>query len=119
MGYFIHDVSNEQGAFSVVPGTHKSASESPYENDPDTETGTIGLQVKAGDGVFFTEALRHGGLTNHSDQVRKTLHVGYGPNWMLSQNISTMDEPQYIVASTRARLSEGRRNFFRSWPENP
>ncbi len=119
MVYFIHDVSNEQGAFSVVPGTHKSAIESPYENDPDTEPGTIGLEVKAGDGVFFTEALRHGGLTNHSDQVRKTLHVGYGPNWMLSQNISTMDEPQYIVASTRARLSEGRRNFFRSWPENP
>ena len=119
MVYFIHDVSNEQGAFSVVPSTHKSNISPPYEPDPDNEPGTIGLEVKAGDGIFFTEALRHGGLTNRSDQVRKTLHVGYGPNWMPSQNIATMDEPQYLTDETRARLSEERRNFFRSWPENP
>ena len=81
--------------------------------------GMIGLEVKAGDGIFFTEALTHGGLTNHSDQVRKTLHVGYGPNWMLSQNAVTADEPHYLTEETRSRLTEERRDLLRSWPEHP
>ena len=118
MVYFTQDVSNEQGAFSVVPGTHKSNMAPPYDNNPDTEAGMIGLGVKAGDAIFFTEALRHGGLTNQSDQVRKTLHVGYGPNWMISQNIATMDELQHVTAKTKARLSSERRNLFRPYPES-
>ena len=117
MVYFVQDVNDEQGAFSVVPGTHKGNLPSPYGNNPDEEPGMIGLQVKAGDAIFFTEHLRHGGLTNRSDQVRKTIHVGYGPHWMLSQNISTMDGPQHITESTLARYSEAQRDYFRTWPE--
>lgn len=117
MIYFIHDVTNEQGAFCVVPGTHNGALPCPYENDPDIEPGMIGLEVKAGDGIFFTEHLRHGGLTNRSDQVRKTIHVGYGPYWMMSQNTSTMDEPQHITSETFARYTREQRSLFRPWPE--
>lgn len=87
MIYFLHDVTCEQGAFCVVPGTHKSNYPSPYTVGPDEEPGMIGLEVEAGDAILFTENLRHGGLTNRSSQVRKTLHVGYGPVWMMSQNI--------------------------------
>ena len=76
----------------------------------------VGLEVKAGDA--FTEHLRHGGFTNRSDTVRKTLHVGYGPHWMMSQNIATMDEPQHITEETAARFDEEQRNLFRAWP-NP
>lgn len=119
MVYFIHDVTDDQGAFSVVPGSHKSCFPNPYQTNSDTMPGMIGLEVKAGDGIFFTEALTHGGLTNNSDQVRKTLHVGYGPNWMLSQNAVTADEPQYLTEATRARLTEERRDLLRSWPEHP
>ena len=117
MVYFIHDVTNEQGAFCVVPGTHKSNVPCPYDNDPDIEPGMIGLEVKAGDAIFFTEHLRHGGLTNRSDQVRKTIHVGYGPYWMMSQNIATMDEPQYITSETLERYTKDQRNLFRAWTE--
>ena len=63
-------------------------------------------------------ALRHGGRTNRSDRVRKTIHVGYGPYWMQSQNMATMDEPPYITEATRARWSEEQRQLFRSWPEH-
>ncbi len=118
MVYFLHDVSNEQGAFCVVPGTHKANFQCPYDNDPDVEPGVVGLEVKAGDAVFFTESLRHGGLTNRSTQVRKTLHVGYGPHFMMSQNIATMDELPYITDGTKARLSEDQYNFFRPYPKN-
>jgi Phytanoyl-CoA dioxygenase (PhyH) len=112
MIYFVHDVTLEQGAFCVVPGTHKSNYPSPYRVGPDEEPGMVGLEVEAGDAILFTENLRHGGLTNRSEQVRKTLHVGYGPVWMMSQNIATMDEPQYITESTLARYDAAQRSLF-------
>ena len=76
----------------------------------------IGLAVKAGYTILFTENLRHGGLTNRSDKIRKTLHIGYGPFWMKSQNIGTMDEEPYILAQTFARFSEEQSLLFRAWP---
>lgn len=112
MIYFVQDVSNEQGAFCVVPGTHKSNYPSPYRCGPDEEPGMVGLPVKSGDAILFTENLRHGGLTNHSEQVRKTLHVGYGPVWMMSQNMATMDEPQNITEETLARYDAAQRSLF-------
>ncbi len=116
MVYFVRDCNDEQGAFCVVPGTHKSNLPCPYGNNPDEEPGMIGLQVQAGDAILFTEHLRHGGLTNRSEQVRKTLHVGYGPHWMMSQNIATMDERPFITEETFARFSEAQGNMFRAWP---
>lgn len=112
MIYFVQDVSSAQGAFCVVPGTHKSNYPSPYQCSPEEEPGMIGLEVRAGDAILFTENLRHGGFTNHSEQVRKTLHVGYGPAWMMSQNIATMDEPQVILPETLARYDEAQRALF-------
>ncbi len=116
MVYFVHDVGPEEGPFCVVPATHKSNYKSPYGNNPDAEPGMIGLPVEAGDAILFTENLRHGGFTNRSSQTRKTLHVGYGPHWMMSQNIATMDEPPYITEATRARLTPEQNNLFRAWP---
>ncbi len=63
----------------------------------------IALEAKAGDAILFTENLRHGGITNRSAQVRKTIHVGYGTYWMLSQNQATMDEQQYLTETTFTR----------------
>ena len=48
MVYFVQDVSNEQGAFCVVPGSHKGNLPPPYGSNPDEEPGTVGLEVKAG-----------------------------------------------------------------------
>ena len=117
MIYFVHDVGEGEGEFCVVPATHKSNMQSPYEgSDPDKEPGMIGLPVKAGDAILFTENLRHGGLTNRSGQTRKTLHIGYGPYWMKSQNIATMDEEPNILPATFARYDEEQRLLFRAWP---
>ena len=75
----------------------------------------IALEVKAGDAILFTENLRHGGITNLSDQVRKTIHVGYGPYRMMSQNIATMDEPQFVTDRTFARWDDDQRALFKPW----
>jgi ectoine hydroxylase-related dioxygenase (phytanoyl-CoA dioxygenase family) len=117
MIYFLHDVGPENGPFCVVPGTHKTNFPSPYPHDPTEEPGMIGLEVRAGDAILFTENLRHGGLPNRSPRARKTIHVGYGPPWMLSQNIATMDEPAYITPATRTRLTPAQNNLFRAWPQ--
>lgn len=119
MVYFVHDVGPDGGPFCVVPATHKSNYKSPYGNNPDVEPGMIGLPVQAGDAILFTENLRHGGFTNRSAQTRKTLHIGYGPHWMMSQNIATMDEPPYLTDATRARLTLAQNDLFRAWPMKP
>ncbi len=117
MVYFVHDVGPEDGPFCVVPATHKSNMVSPYPGrNPDEEPGMIGLTVKAGDAILFTENLRHGGFTNRSDRTRKTVHIGYGPFWMKSQNIATMDEDQYLLPRTYARYTSEQRQLFRAWP---
>ncbi len=116
MIYFTHDVGPEDGPFCVVPATHKSNLVSPYgTSDANAEPGMLGLPVKAGAAILFTENLRHGGLSIRSGRTRKTLHVGYGPFWMKSQNISTMDEEQNIQPATLARYTPEQRMLFRSW----
>jgi hypothetical protein len=112
MVYFVQNVTSAQGAFCAVPGTHKSNFPSPYNLGPDEEPGMVGLEVQAGDAILYTENLRHGGLTNRSQQVRKTLHVGFGPAWMMSQNISTMDEPQNNTEETLARYTDSQKSLF-------
>lgn len=116
MVYFLHDVTVAEGAFAVVPGTHKSNYASPYGTNGDDEPGLVGLEVRAGDAILFTENLRHGGLTNLSERTRRTLHVGYGPHWMMSQNILTMDEPHYLTPTTRQRLTPEQLSLFQVWP---
>lgn len=118
MIYFVHDVSADEGAFCVVPGTHKSNYPSPYSHmPPDEEPGMIPLPVQAGDAILFTENLRHGGFPNRSEQTRKTLHVGYGPFWMKSQNIATMEQDAYLLPETRARYDAVQRLLFYARPE--
>lgn len=116
MIYFVHDVGPEDGPFCVVPATHKSNLVSPYgTSDADAEPGMLALPVKAGDAILFTENLRHGGRSIRSGRTRKTLHVGYGPFWMKSQNIATMDEEQNILPATLVRYTAEQRTMFRSW----
>ena len=112
MVYFIHDNDHEGGNPTVIPGTHKSNLSSPYGNDSDTEPNTISLEVKAGDAIFFSEALRHGGRTNRSDTwCARRFTSDTGHCWQMSQNMATMDEPQHntesIIAAAISRNRSG------------
>ena len=44
-----------------------------------------------------------------------TLHVGYGPYWMMSQNIATMDEPLFIKPETWKRYNTEQKELFQPW----
>ena len=110
--YFTHDVSDEGGDFCVVPGSHKSAFPYPYVYTIDEKPGMIGFEVKTGDAILFTESLHHSGVTKSKNETRMTLHVGYGPDQMMSQNIATMDVPSVIKPETWKRFITQNKNNY-------
>lgn len=110
--YALHDIPNENGAFCVVPGTHKSNFFSPYGDDPTKEPGMVGIPMEAGDALFFTENLRHGGLPNLLDRPRKTIHLQIGPNWAGSQSPAHWNSSMYVSPEAWERYSEAQRALF-------
>jgi hypothetical protein len=103
--YFLHDVPLEQGPMCFVPGSHRGVFPMPSPGvSLEEEPGMIPVPVRAGDAILFTEACRHGGYMNRMSRTRLTLHVGYGPAFMPSQNIATMDEEPYVTEALLSRL---------------
>jgi hypothetical protein len=108
--YALHDIPVENGPLSVVPGSHKSNFFSPFSPlDPTQEPGMVPLPMKAGDAIFFTENLRHGGFPNVVDRVRKTLHLMIGPDWAGSQSPIHWNESVHVAAKAWDRYSESQR----------
>jgi len=109
--YFTHDVSDEGGAFCVVPGSHKSAFPCPYACSIDEEPGMIGLEVKTGMRFYLPKPFAMAESQNHKNETRMTLHVGYGPYWMMSQNIATMDESLFINQKLGNVITPNKKNY--------
>ena len=109
--YFTHDVSDEGGAFCVVPGSHKSAFPCPYACSIDEEPGMIGLEVKTGMRFYLPKPFAMAESQNHKNETRMTLHVGYGPYWMMSQNIATMDESLFINQKLGNVIISNKKNY--------
>ena len=109
--YFTHDVSDEGGAFCVVPGSHKSAFPCPYACSIDEEPGMIGLEVKTGMRFYLPKPFAMAESQNHKNETRMTLHVGYGPYWMMSQNIATMDESLFINQKLGNVMTPNKKNY--------
>jgi ectoine hydroxylase-related dioxygenase (phytanoyl-CoA dioxygenase family) len=107
MVYFLHDVDTHQGPICFIPGSHKTCFEPPVAPGTlaEDEPGMIAIPVKAGDAVLFTESCRHGGVVNRSEQTRYTLHVGYGPDFLSSHNLSSQDAPMNVTKRFLDRLS--------------
>ena len=81
VAYALTDVSEEEGSFVVIPGSHKSNFDNPIsgsvpdKNHPLIET----CPCKAGDAVIFSEDLTHGALINQSNKTRRTFFISYAP----------------------------------------
>jgi hypothetical protein len=114
MVYFLHDVGPEEGPICFIPGSHKTAFEPPVPPGTlaEDEPGMVPILVKAGDAVLFTEACRHGGVTNRSAQTRYTLHVGYGPDFLNSHNLSSQDAPMNVSEAFLNRLAPGQQTLL-------
>jgi hypothetical protein len=106
MVYFLHDVDVHQGPICFIPGSHKSCFEVPVEPGTrvEDEPGMVPVPVREGDAVLFTEACRHGGFINQSEQTRYSLHVGYAPDLISSHNLSSQDGPMNVTDALLGRL---------------
>lgn len=115
--YALHDIEMDQGPLCVVPGTHKANFPSPYGDDPSDEPGMIGIPLKAGDAILFTEHLRHAGFPNLRDEARKTIHMMFSPTWVGSQSPAHWNAGVYITQDTYDRYTPAQRALFcRSTP---
>jgi ectoine hydroxylase-related dioxygenase (phytanoyl-CoA dioxygenase family) len=66
------DFTDENGATRVIPGSHKWAD---YD-DRGTPEMTIPVEMKAGDAVFYSGKMVHGGGANRTtDQYRRALTI--------------------------------------------
>ncbi len=107
--YALHDVPIENGPLCVVPGSHKSNFRSPYGNDPVQEPGMVPLPMEAGDALFFTENLRHGGYPNVSERVRKTVHICFTPAWVGSQSPAHWNGDVFVTPDAWSRYTDEQR----------
>lgn len=112
--YALHDIPVENGPLCVVPGSHKANYHSPYGNDPMQEPGMVPLPMAAGDALFFTENLRHGGYPNALDRVRKTVHFCFAPGWVGSQSPAHWNGDVFVTPEAWGRYSEEQRSLLPS-----
>jgi hypothetical protein len=75
--FCLTDVGPAQGAFVVVPGSHKSRFAIPTER-VDLPGQRVFDSIEAGDVIVFNEALLHNGRPNPSEKIRITLIVNFG-----------------------------------------
>lgn len=80
--FCVTDVGPDEGAFAVIPGSHKAQFPVEHQIDGKNRVDMPGQHifdnVKAGDIVIFNEALIHTGRPNPSSKIRKTLIVNFG-----------------------------------------
>ena len=75
------------------------------EGDPPVIIEGNGIKVTDSDGREWLDV--SGGYYS--------IHVGYGPYWMMSQNIATMDVPSVIKPETWKRYNTEQKELFQPW----
>ena len=83
VSYMLADADEGDGGFACIPGSHKSnftnnipADVRSYQRQPHY---VVQPAVKAGDALFFTEALVHGTIPWSASHQRRSLLYKYSP----------------------------------------
>jgi hypothetical protein len=81
IAYALTDVGPDEGAFAVIPGSHKSNFINPTVMQMPDRTHPLVkvLPCRAGDAIMFTEDLTHGAVEHHGTSTRRTLFFSYAP----------------------------------------
>ena len=92
--WVIDDMTVENGATRIVPGSHKGPWPQDVLNDEETRAvieGEIYTECPAGSVVFCHGDVWHGGRANYSQSTRRAIHMGFScPN----------TAPQYEISDT-------------------
>jgi hypothetical protein len=80
----LQDTSENDGAFCVVPGSHKAVFPHPYENsDLDAIAPLRTIRLRAGSGVLYTESLSHA-FKAPAGETQLWLAYHYGTSYMVN-----------------------------------
>lgn len=78
------DTADSNGAFCVIPASHKASLPHPYENtDLDVIQPLCSVPLRAGSGVLFTENLSHA-FKPPAHETHAWLLYQYGPSYMVN-----------------------------------
>jgi ectoine hydroxylase-related dioxygenase (phytanoyl-CoA dioxygenase family) len=90
--YAVEDIGEDQGCFSLVPGTQNNPEGPPkdtYTRENLTDMpGHKKMTMKAGDAILWDVTCWHTGMANTSDRDRKLVIFGYMPFFIKKWNAS-------------------------------
>ena len=88
-GYYLDELTEENGPIAVVPGSHKALFKPPSQDIdfPDQKL----ILAKPGQAIIFNGWLYHRGLGNNSSSKRRVCLMCYQNSWMKSRE--TFDGP--------------------------
>ena len=102
--YAVDDIHEDQGCFSLVPGTHKDPEGPPkdtYTEDNLTDMpGHKKMVMDAGDAIIWDVVCWHTGMANTSQRDRRLVIYGYMPFFVKKWNASPPPEPLVEWADT-------------------
>lgn len=102
--YAVDDIHEDQGCFSLVPGTHRNPEGPPkdtYTEDNLTDIpGHKKMTMKAGDAIIWDVVCWHTGMENTSDRDRRLVIYGYMPFFVKKWNASPPPAPLVEWADT-------------------
>jgi hypothetical protein len=106
------DLTPENGAPRVVPGSHRLSTRPCHEMSDLTATHPREMKfiARAGSALFFDGNLWHSGTHNSSDQPRPVLHSGFMSRFA---NSSGLERQRGVISpATYDRMSAPLRNFL-------
>lgn len=102
--YAVEDIGEDQGCFSLVPGTQNDPEGPPkgvYSRENLTDMPNHKkITMKAGDAILWETTCWHTGMANTSDKDRKLVIFGYMPFFIKKWNASPPPEPMVAWADT-------------------
>lgn len=106
--WLLDDFTESNGATRIIPGTHKSKT-LPQDSMDDPSLphpAEVLITAPAGSVFIFNSHVWHGGTTNKTDRIRRSIHSYF---CALDQP-QQLDQKKYITQSTRQRIGmEGQR----------
>ncbi len=103
--YFLNDVTEEMGPFTLLPGTHLSDRACPLDwkkidGQPVEREGQVGITGPAGSCLINNTEIWHTNTPNESDEARRLIMLLYKHAWMKSWQEGYELSPEFAAAQT-------------------
>jgi len=100
--WLLDDFTEKNGATRIVPGTHtlNHLPQDVLENLESTHPNEVLITAPAGTVFIFNSHVWHGGTTNQTNKIRRSIHSYFCANDQPQQ----IDQRRYILQSTKERI---------------